>query len=186
MRKSREETAETRKRILNVAAREFRQNGMETGLAEVMAAAGLTQGGFYKHFGSKAELVCEALELALDAEFKALEKVAESGSKGIASIASAYLSERHRDDVGKSCPFSALGSELARADKGTRAAATAGLKRMIDIVADRSDARRDVARKRATVAVATLIGAITMARISDDPELSSQILKLAERHVTEL
>ncbi|MHC5544384.1 TetR/AcrR family transcriptional regulator, partial [Singulisphaera rosea] len=61
MKKSREETAETRRRILEVAAQEFRRKGiLGTGLAEIMAAAGLSHGGFYRHFASKDQLVAEA------------------------------------------------------------------------------------------------------------------------------
>src|SRR5271167_1062842 len=66
MRKSREEAAETRKRIVRAAAREFRENGIvATGLADLMKAAGLTHGGFYKHFASKDQLVAEATVAAM-------------------------------------------------------------------------------------------------------------------------
>ena len=67
MRKSRQEAAETRERIVKVAAREFNESGIQsTGLTEIMAAAGLTHGGFYKHFSSKDQLVAEAVEAALE------------------------------------------------------------------------------------------------------------------------
>jgi len=63
MRKSRKEAAETRERIVKMAAREFNESGIQaTGLAEIMAAAGLTHGGFYKHFSSKDQLVGEGCE----------------------------------------------------------------------------------------------------------------------------
>src|SRR5258708_20159581 len=67
MRKSRQETAETRERIVHNAAHEFGQHGIaETGLADVMSAAGLTHGGFYKHFDSKDQLVAEAIQNSLN------------------------------------------------------------------------------------------------------------------------
>jgi TetR/AcrR family transcriptional repressor of nem operon len=67
MRKSRQEAAETRERIVKVAAREFNESGIQsTGLTEIMAAAGLTHGGFYKHFSSKDQLVAEAIDAALE------------------------------------------------------------------------------------------------------------------------
>jgi TetR/AcrR family transcriptional repressor of nem operon len=74
MRKSKEEAAETRARIIRKASKEFTQHGIAgTGLADVMKSAGLTHGGFYKHFQSKDELVVEALERGLQKSFQAME-----------------------------------------------------------------------------------------------------------------
>src|SRR6201987_5268492 len=122
MRKAREEGAETRKRIVRAAARKFREQGIvATGLADLMKAAGLTHGGFYKHFASKDQLVAEATTAALDT---VLEEGA--GHPGTGAAVSAYPSARHRDNPASGCPLAALGGELARCDKEARAAATAG------------------------------------------------------------
>src|ERR1700746_252931 len=76
MRKSKQEAAETRRRIVSVAAREFNKSGIDrTGVADVMMAAGLTTGGFYKHFSSKDQLVAEALGGALQASLDSVERV---------------------------------------------------------------------------------------------------------------
>jgi TetR/AcrR family transcriptional regulator, transcriptional repressor for nem operon len=122
MRKSKEDAAETRRRIVTAAAGEFREHGIvTTGLADLMKAAGLTHGGFYKHFESKDQVVAEACVEAMRA---LLEKLDAAPSMG--SVLGSYLSPRHRDDPASGCPLSALGSELARSDEKTREEATRG------------------------------------------------------------
>jgi TetR/AcrR family transcriptional regulator, transcriptional repressor for nem operon len=181
MRKSRQEAARTRERIIEAAAAEFRRNGIEaTGLAEVMQAAGLTHGGFYKHFTSKNQLVAEACGLAIDSMANAPE--AKEGD--LQALAAGYLSAGHRDNPSGGCPFAALGSELARADENTRTVATAGLLKIVDLVARQyRDVRPDVARRRALVAFSTLVGALTLARLVTDPKLSNLLLREATRSV---
>jgi TetR/AcrR family transcriptional repressor of nem operon len=170
MRKSREAAAETRKRIVRAAARKFREQGIvATGLADLMKAAGLTHGGFYKHFASKDQLVAEATAAALDT---LLEEMAAHPT--INAAVAAYLSTRHRDNPASGCPFAAIGSELSRSDKTAREAATGGLVRLVDILEGKA-ATAD-ARRRALVAAATMIGAVMMSRVVTDPELSAEIL----------
>ena len=94
---------------------------MATGLADLMKAAGLTHGGFYKHFASKDQLVAEATVAALDSIIEEL-----AAQPTVNSAVAAYLSTRHRDSPASGCPLAALGGELARSDKRARAAATAG------------------------------------------------------------
>jgi TetR/AcrR family transcriptional repressor of nem operon len=178
MRKSREEAAQTRKRIVTAASEEFRKNGIvATGLNDLMSAAGLTHGGFYKHFESKDQLVAEACAEAVET---ILEMLAAASEKG--GAAAAYLSTDHRDHPATGCPLSAIGSELARSDEKTRAAATAGFLRLVEIMAGQfGKVAPAAARRRALVAVSTMIGALTMSRAVTDPELSAEILKEAER-----
>ena len=107
MRKSREEAAETRARIIRKASKEFNQHGIAgTGLADVMKSAGLTHGGFYKHFQSKDELVAEALERGLEKSLQAMEHSADE--RTIAELVTEYLSSVHRDDFDNACPLPAL------------------------------------------------------------------------------
>ena len=177
MRKSREEAAETRKRIVRAAARQFREKGIAaTGLAELMKAAGLTHGGFYKHFASKDQLVAEATAAAVDSLLK--EMAAHPTFK---SAVATYLSTRHRDNPASGCPLAALGDELARSGKEARAAAAAGFMRLVDTLA--GDACNAAGRRRALVAAATMIGAVTMSRLVTDPELSAEILFAAEKNL---
>src|SRR5262245_2787563 len=176
MRKSREEAAQTRRRIVEAASREFRKNGIvATGLNDLMKAAGLTHGGFYKHFESKDQLIAEACADAVDA---AIASWGMEAQPTINAAVAAYLSTRHRDDPASGCPLAAIGSELSRTDKKTREAATEGFKRLVAVLAGESETQG--ARRRALVAVATMIGAVTMSRVVTDPGLSAEILRAAE------
>src|SRR5262245_57591912 len=138
MRKSRQEAAKTRERIIASAAAEFREHGIAaTGLADFMKAAGLTHGGFYRHFESKDQLVAEACSAAIATM---TERVASSASrkrgwKGLETAVADYLSTEHRDNPRDGCPLAALGGEMARADTQTRAAATAGFLKLVDALA---------------------------------------------------
>jgi TetR/AcrR family transcriptional regulator, transcriptional repressor for nem operon len=180
MRKSREEAAQTRKRIVTTAAGEFRKNGIvASGLNDLMKAAGLTHGGFYKHFESKDQLVTEACAEAVETAI--FERLASAVSEGTGAAA-AYLSTDHRENPAAGCPLSAIGSELARNDEKTRAVATDGFLKLVEIMAGQfGKVPPDVARRRALVAVSTMIGALTMSRVVTDPELSAEILKVAEQ-----
>ena len=181
---SREETAKTRQRIVHAASAEFRKQGIAaTGLAELMGAAGMTHGGFYRHFKSKNELVAETTAAA--AQRLKTSWISAASQGGIKSVVERYLSITHRDHPEHGCHLAALGSELANADKKTRHAATCGLNAMIDVIAGLTGERKpEVARERALAAVATLVGAITLARVVDDPKLSKAILRRAEASVT--
>ena len=187
MRKSREEAARTRERIIEAAADEFRRNGIATtGLAELMAAAGLTHGGFYKHFTSKDQLVAEACGYAIDSLAKWFVGTPSADGKrsALQTLAAGYLSADHRDNPSGGCPFAALGSELVRADENTRAVAMEGLLKIIDLIAQQyRDIRHDVAKQRALVAFSTLVGALTLARLVTDPKLSNLLLHEAARSV---
>ncbi len=174
VRKSREEAAQTRKRIVTAAAGEFRKYGIvASGLNDLMKAAGLTHGGFYKHFESKDQLVAEACAEAVEA---LIERVSAAGS----GAAATYLSTRHRDNPADGCPLSAIGSELGRSDEKTRAVATEGFLKLVNIMAGQlGNAKPADARRKALVAVSTMIGALTMSRMVTDPDLSEEILKEA-------
>src|ERR1700742_4972140 len=106
MKVSREQVAENRKRILDAAAKLFRERGFETvTVAEVMSAAGLTHGGFYGHFASKEALIEAAM--AHEQTGRRSRSTLEDASR----YADGYLTRQHRDNVGVSCAFAALGTE---------------------------------------------------------------------------
>jgi TetR/AcrR family transcriptional repressor of nem operon len=178
MKKSREETAETRKRILEVAAREFRRNGiLGTGLAEIMAAAGLSHGGFYRHFASKDQLVAQAFAADMEQSIGSAAAAAEGGDDALLKHFQDYLSGERRDDCLGPCPLTALGSELGRADVETRQAVSQSVNKLIDAIAVRGRSRdAATARADAIVTLSLLIGAATLSRIVDDRELSDTIL----------
>ncbi len=187
MRKSKAETAETRRRIVTAATEEFRKNGLhETSLSELMAAAGLTEGGFYRHFKSKDQLIAEACATGLASVTEEVERVVQEGRKtGIQAIVENYLSPDHREAVWRGCPFVALGSELARADDATRAAATDGFVKLVDTIAKQfPNARPEIARERAEYIVCAMVGAMTMSRIVTDADLSASILRQAQKQLS--
>lgn len=190
MRKSKVETAETRRRIVEAAAREFRRNGIHaTGLAEVMAAAGMTHGGFYRHFESKDQLVAEACAAGMKSVVNSAEKAAfKSGEKGgLAAIVKSYLSTDHRDNRVDGCPLAGLGSELARADKETREAAVAGFLKVVAVIAKQMRRRNsEAARSDAVFALSAMVGAVTMSRIVTNPELSLAILRDTRKHLADV
>jgi TetR/AcrR family transcriptional regulator, transcriptional repressor for nem operon len=189
MKRSKQETAETRKRIVETAATEFRRNGIDgTGLADLMGAAGLTHGGFYRHFDSKDHLVAESCAAAVDSVVESLTSALSKKRKrsGLEAVAGSYLAKDHRDNSSNGCPFAALASELVRSDDSTRAAATKGFLKLVDIIAAQlGSVRPDVARGQALVVLCTMIGAVTMARLVTDPELSSAILRQTEKQLTQ-
>jgi TetR/AcrR family transcriptional repressor of nem operon len=184
MRKSKQEAALTRERIVTVAAAEFRQQGVvATGLLGLMSTAGLTHGGFYRHFESKEQLVTEASEKALADMNEHLVSVVSGkhGQAALKALVSTYLSVEHRDQPSKGCPLAALGSELARADLCTRDVATQGLHQLINLVAGLFEHCKPAqAHKYAMTIVATIIGAITTSRIVTDNSLSESLLRNAE------
>jgi TetR/AcrR family transcriptional repressor of nem operon len=184
MRKSKQEAAETRRRIVKAAAAKFRQNGISgTGLSDLMAAAGLTHGGFYRHFDSKDQIVAEACAAATESAIARFFSN-KSPQSGLKARVAKYLSPAHRDDPSAGCPLAALGSEIARSDEKTRAAATQAFLELVNIIAAESGKTRpDVARRRALVAAATMIGALTMSRIVTDSELSAAILREAAKQL---
>jgi TetR/AcrR family transcriptional regulator, transcriptional repressor for nem operon len=187
MRKSKQEAAATRQRIIKAAAAAFRKNGIAgTGLADLMAAAGLTHGGFYRHFDSKDQIVAQACTAAVDSLVAKLAAAAsrKSPKQGLKTIVENYLTFAHRDEPADGCPLAALGSEMARADERTRAAATQAFLKLVGVIASQfGKARPDLARRRALVAASTMIGALTMSRIVTDSELSAAILRETERHL---
>jgi TetR/AcrR family transcriptional regulator, transcriptional repressor for nem operon len=185
VKKSKAETAETRRRIVECAAREFRRNGIHaTGLNEVMAAAGLTRGGFYRHFQSKERLVAEACAAGMES-FTAKAEAAACRSEGknlLEALVESYLAINHRDGRSGGCPLAGLGSELARADEDTRAAISAEFLKLVDLLAKHSRRRKpEQAKSDALFALSAMVGAVTLSRIVTDPDLSEAILSDTKR-----
>src|SRR5712692_124279 len=172
MRKSRQEAAKTRERIIASAAAEFREHGIAaTGLADFMKAAGLTHGGFYRHFRSKDHLVAEACAAAAASMTTRVVANAAHGRKrhGLGAAVADYLSAEHRDNPRDGCPLAALAGELARADSNTRAAATDAFLKLVEVFA-----------------ASAMIGALTMARVVTKPVLSDTILRSVEKAVSRM
>lgn len=170
--------AQTRTRIVAAAARAFRERGVESvAIADVMRAAGLTHGGFYKHFGSRDDLIAEAAEHAFAYADQTLDHHAHVPHDPLASWVDWYVSEEHRDDPGAGrCPVAALVGDVGRADDGVRGGYDALVERYLGVLEDMLGGGGD-ARQQATIAVSTLVGSLVLARAIDDDTLSDEILR---------
>ena len=173
MKVSKDQFAEHRTRIMTAAARLFRQRGFDdVTVAEVMKEAGLTHGAFYGHFPSKEALIAEAVGHALPL------KLGDPGlRRSAAEFADGYLSVKHRDNRASSCLFSSLGTEAARGSAELRHSMTASVRRRIDhLSAGAAGATPQQKRRAAIAAWSAMVGAMVLARIVDDEELSKEIL----------
>jgi TetR/AcrR family transcriptional repressor of nem operon len=186
MRVSREQAAQTRDRIVEVASALFRAKGFGgVGVADIMKGAELTHGGFYGHFGSKDDLAVEASRRALAASATRWERiVAEARDKPYPALIENYLSARHCNDPASSCALSALGTDAARGNASLRAAFAEGLQRLVDILTDALPGfSKPAKRRKAIAAMATMVGAVTLARAVNDPVLSEEILDAARQEL---
>ncbi len=164
----------SRGRIMEVAADRFRGHGIAaSGLATIMSDAGLTNGAFYPHFQSKAELVRESVAAAMEIQSQQLAEALASGGPEMGI--EVYLSAEHRDNPEKGCVSSALLPELARQPPGTREVYTDHLLSLVRQVADALPQTKNPEGVALGV-FATLIGALQLARAVEGTELSDRIL----------
>ena len=151
-------------------------------MAEIMAAAGLTHGGFYRHFASKDELVTEAIALSRKDYLADTLSAADQGPEALLKHFQKYVTPNYRDEVGTGCPLAANGSEIVRSDAKTRHNATEALRLWFDKTAPYMRSPDDAGKADMAISVVTnMIGALTMARMVDDPELSDKILAATRR-----
>jgi len=178
----------THERIVEAAARAIRRSGYNgTGVADIMKDAGLTHGGFYAHFESREAMLAEAADRAGAESVAASARIAASASpkEALPELVRAYLSKAHVEQIETGCPVAALGSEMPRQAPEVRRAATRRIKEMIDLVARESpDWGKRGAHEHALVTVATMVGALVLARAVDDPRLSEALRHAALKHLT--
>jgi TetR/AcrR family transcriptional regulator, transcriptional repressor for nem operon len=177
---SRAQKAKTHERIVKLASKRFREEGLAgIGIAELMKEAGLTVGGFYKHFDSRDHLVAEAVNSAFGG-WKRRVEAAKSGGPPVSyeRLIDEYLNEAHRDNPGTGCAFSALAPEIARSDKRTRALTSDQVRNDIQLIATLLPGRdKWRARSRAVLIISALVGAMSLARAVSDEALSREILE---------
>ena len=171
------ETAEKHARIVDQAARLFRERGFSgVSVGEIMKATGLTHGPFYNHFASKEALMAESLAHASGKSLEGMASVSADAA-GKETYLRGYLSAAHRDAPGEGCLIAALGSEVVR-EPGVRAVFTAHVRSALEQMAARfpwsskRNARRDAIR-----ALSAMTGAMMLARAVDDEGLSEEILR---------
>jgi TetR/AcrR family transcriptional regulator, transcriptional repressor for nem operon len=175
---SQAQKAESRQRVLENASRQIREHGIEAlGVADCMRSAGLTHGAFYGHFSSRDALILEALEHAVSQSEKRIASLAgDSGKRGetpLQSIAEVFLNERHVKNPGTGCALCALAGEARHANPDVRERLTGYVRKLASQIAqaasgDSKDAGLGI--------VATIVGAITLARAVDDDKLAKSIL----------
>ena len=177
----------THDRIVEAAARAIRRSGYNgTGVADIMKDAGLTHGGFYAHFPSREAMLAEAADRAGGESVAMMERVAATSPppQALLAMMQAYLSKAHVEGIETGCAAAALGSEMPRQAPEVRRAATRRIKEMIDLVARQSpDWGQAGAHERTLVTVATMVGALVLARAVDDPKLSDALRKAALKHL---
>ena len=185
MRKSKAETLETRKLIVAKASQLFQDKGLEaTSIADIMAAASLTQGGFYRHFESKEQLVAEANGLAFEALLGGILKRIDGKPpvKALKLIVSTYLHQH--EDVQRLylCPLASNGCQLSRFGIDVKAQAFTGFEAIALLIAEQAGTlgiRRPSAI--AETIVATMVGAVTLSRL--DRNQGKRILQNAQNTI---
>lgn len=177
MKVSREQMAANRERVLNEAARLFRERGFDAvTVSDVMKAAGLTHGAFYGHFKSKDDLIAQTITHTMAPPS---ESASESKTGGdLAAWLDAYLSPRHRDHAADGCPTAGLAGFLCQQTPEARAAMAGGLKSQIERLAALMPGTDESARRQAAIGGwSAMVGAVIMARAVEDPAFSDDILK---------
>jgi len=181
-----EHKQQTRKRIIGSAARLFNRKGFaEVTIGEIMTAAGLTHGGFYRHFSSKEELYAEAVKHFLRKEAPARWQKGPAGARKpdqvfAKFVVDAYLSRDHLDDVDGSCPLVGLSTDVARSGEAVKAAYREVAESMIQVF--RANLKGRGARDEAMVLVALCVGGMALARALDDQDLANDFLGTAHKH----
>jgi TetR/AcrR family transcriptional repressor of nem operon len=188
MRVSRIQAAENRQTVIDVASRLFRERGFDgIGLKDLMEGAGLTQGAFYKQFDSKEDLAAQASRRALEsASQRWSAAIAENPDDPLGAVIAFYLSAGHREEKLDGCPVVALGSDAARQGTGVKAAFEEGIKAYLEVLGpllpktDGEDSNR-----KAMVVLSTMVGAMTLSRAVNDPDLAQAFQNAAVEHVRE-
>src|SRR5580693_9204446 len=177
---SKAQKEKTHKRIVTIASKRFREKGLAGfGIAELMKEAGLTVGGFYKHFDSRDELVAEAVSAAFGVWQRQKEAAESSGQPlSFEKLIDDYVGDGHRGNPGAGCAFSALAPEIARSDKRTRTLTSGQVRNDLELIVGLLPGKdKRAARSRAILIFSALVGAMSLARAVSDEVLSHEILE---------
>jgi len=186
---SKADKAESHERIVKVASTRFREVGVDgIGVADLMKEAGLTHGGFYRHFASRDELVAEAIERALhdggQGAVDAATHTTLSKQALLFALVDWYLGTAHRDDLATSCAVTSLAGDVARSNDRARAAYARQVETYLELFTQLI-AGDDVKAKRlkAIAAWSAMVGALSMARAVNDEAFSRELLATAAEQV---
>lgn len=170
----------TRQRIVKVAARRYRAEGLvSVGIANLMADLGMTHGGFYAHFTDKEALVASACQEAFATQLRNWDErlSRQAAGNGLEDLIRGYLSQQHREHPETGCFAAALAGEIARRDNRSRQAFTAGIKQLLDRLAQSRGNSASNIRPEAVLAL--MVGSMMLARAVSDPGLSDSMLSIA-------
>ncbi|MEV6296756.1 TetR/AcrR family transcriptional regulator [Streptomyces sp. NPDC051896] len=175
---SQADKAASRERVLRVAARKVRAEGVNRpGVADLMKEAGLTHGGFYKHFASRDDLIAQASAVALAEGSAKMERAARKNEQDPrAGLIGAYLAPQHRDAPATGCALVTLGAAAGRGDQHFKEAYEKQVRAYLDLIAGLGD-DSEQARAEAMLTLSALVGAMLMARAVADPHLSDELLE---------
>jgi len=174
---SQADKAQSRERILRKAADAVRDTGLESiSVAKLMRSANLTHGGFYIHFGSRSDLLAQALERALLEGARTATASMKPGDapRSYETRVRGYVSRAHRDARTTGCAIAALASDVARADAASREVMAAHLD---EFVAQLAQSLRSQDEGDAMLAVSAMVGAVLLARVQTDTKKSDALLK---------
>lgn len=178
-----EHKTRTHARIVEAASKSFREHGQQgTGIDQLMADAGLTRGGFYAHFQSKATLFAEVLGHTFgEARAMLLERGLEkhAGRAWILGATRRYLATKHRDTPSDGCGVPTLGAEVARAPAEVRETFASELDALLESLTERAGHSKEAA----TALFATWVGALTIARAISDPVQSAAVLDACKAQI---
>ncbi|ARM91909.1 TetR family transcriptional regulator protein (plasmid) [Rhizobium sp. CIAT894] len=181
MRVSRAQAEANRETVINVASRLFREHGFDgIGLKDLMKGAGLTQGGFYKQFESKDDLVALASGRAMESAVRRWSRVAAGSAEPLEAVVGMYLSTGHQEEKGDGCPLAALGSDAARQSEEVRVPFQNGIEahlQILDELIPASDGAKPY--DKAMVVLSLMVGAVTISRIMTDQGMSERLLEAA-------
>jgi TetR/AcrR family transcriptional repressor of nem operon len=186
MRVSRVQAAENRQTVINMASRLFREHGFDgIGLKDLMEAAGLTQGAFYKQFASKDDLAAQASERALESASRRWSAAAEANPKDpLSAVIAFYLSMGHRDERGDGCPVVALGADAARQGADVKASFEVGIRKYLEMLGHWvGEPDGEDSTHRAMATLSTMVGALVLSRAVNNKRLSKRLLQAAAKDV---
>jgi TetR/AcrR family transcriptional repressor of nem operon len=186
MRVSRIQAEKNRQAVIDVASRLFREHGFDgIGLKDLMKGAGLTQGAFYKQFGSKDDLAAQASKRALESISDRWSAAAEGNPKDpLGAVVALYLSMGHREQRGAGCPIVALGADAARQGPEVKASFEAGIKEYLEMLEGWvGGANGEDSTDRAMAIFSTMVGALVLSRAVNNKRLAKRFLQAGAKSV---
>lgn len=186
MKVTKEKAEENRQQVIETSSRLFREKGFDgVGVSTLMQAAGLTHGGFYKQFESKDDLIAKATQAALDQTAQRMLSLTGKDKRvSLEKTIHLYLSDQHRHGVAQGCAFAALGPDVARHGPEVRRVMQRGVEDQLALLQSIVEANGETTNREAAIAtMATMVGALVLARAVENTSLSSEILDAAAKAI---